>query len=32
LKPEPTLPLALLLAETVDRLVREIVGEVDIDG
>jgi flagellar assembly protein FliH len=32
LRPEPTLPLALLLAETVDRLVREIVGEVDIDG
>ncbi len=32
LKPEPTLPLALLLAETVDRLVREIIGEVDIDG
>jgi flagellar assembly protein FliH len=32
LKPEPSLPLALLLAETVDRLVREIVGEVDIDG
>jgi flagellar assembly protein FliH len=32
LKPESTLPLALLLAETVDRLVREIVGEVDIDG
>lgn len=32
LKAEPTLPLALLLAETVDRLVREIVGEVDIDG
>ena len=32
LNPEPTLPLALLLAETVDRLVKEIVGEVDIDG
>lgn len=32
LKPEPTLPLALLLAETVDRLVKEIVGEVDVDG
>lgn len=29
---EPALPLALMLAETVDRLVREIVGEVDIDG
>ena len=32
LKPEPTLPLAMLLAETVDRLVREVIGEVDIDG
>jgi flagellar assembly protein FliH len=32
LKPEPVLPLAMLLAETVDRLVREIVGEVEIDG
>lgn len=32
LRPEPTLPLAVLLAETVDRLVREIVGEVDVDG
>jgi flagellar assembly protein FliH len=32
LRPEPTLPLAMLLAETVDRLVREIVGEVEIDG
>lgn len=31
LRPEPTLPLALLLAETVDRLVREIVGEVELD-
>ena len=32
LRPEPTNALALLLAETVDRLVREIVGEVEIDG
>ncbi|HEY0115341.1 MAG TPA: hypothetical protein VGB54_06435 [Allosphingosinicella sp.] len=32
LKPEPTLPLALLLAETVDRLVKQIAGEVEIDG
>jgi len=32
LKAEPVLPLAVLLAETVDRLVKEIVGEVDIDG
>jgi flagellar assembly protein FliH len=32
LKPEPTLPLALMLAETIDRMVREIVGEVEIDG
>lgn len=32
LKPEPTLPLAMLLAETVDRLVRQIAGEVEIDG
>jgi flagellar assembly protein FliH len=32
LKPQPTLPLALLLAETVDRLVREVIGEVEIDG
>lgn len=32
LKPEPTLPLAMLLAETVDRLVREVIGEVEIDG
>lgn len=32
LKPEPTGALALLLAETVDRLVRQVVGEVDIDG
>jgi flagellar assembly protein FliH len=32
LKPEPTNALALLLAETVDRLVREVVGEVEIDA
>jgi flagellar assembly protein FliH len=32
LKPEPTNALALLLAETVDRLVREIVGQVDVDA
>jgi flagellar assembly protein FliH len=32
LRPEPTLPLAMLLAETVDRLVREVVGEVEIDA
>jgi len=32
LKPEPTLPLAMLLAETVDRLVRQVIGEVEIDG
>jgi flagellar assembly protein FliH len=32
LQPEPTNALALLLAETVDRLVREVVGQVDIDA
>ncbi len=32
LRPEPTNALALLLAETVDRLVRQIVGSVEIDG
>jgi flagellar assembly protein FliH len=32
LRPEPTNALALLLAETVDRLVREIVGTVEIDA
>jgi flagellar assembly protein FliH len=32
LQPEPTNALALLLAETVDRLVRETVGEVEIDA
>lgn len=31
LKPEPSAALAVLLAETVDRLVRQIVGEVQID-
>lgn len=31
LRPEPTGALAALLAETVDRLVRQIVGEVEID-
>lgn len=32
LKPEPANALALLLAETVDRLVREIVGQADVDA
>jgi flagellar assembly protein FliH len=32
LRPEPTNALALLLAEAVDRLVREVIGEVDIDA
>lgn len=32
LRPEPTNALALLLAETVDRLVREIIGTVEIDA
>lgn len=32
LKPEPTNALALLLAETVDRLVREVIGTVEIDS
>jgi flagellar assembly protein FliH len=31
LQPQPANALALLLAETVDRLVREVVGEVEID-
>lgn len=31
LRPEPTNALALLLAETVDRLVRQIVGSTSID-
>jgi flagellar assembly protein FliH len=32
LRPEPPRELGLLLAETVKRLVRQIVGEVEIDG
>ena len=32
LQPQPANQLALLLAETVDRLVREVVGEVEIDA
>jgi flagellar assembly protein FliH len=32
LRPEPTNALALLLAETVERLVRQIVGQVDVDA
>ena len=32
LRPEPANALALLLAETVDRLVRQVIGEVEIDG
>ena len=32
LKPEPANALALLLAETVDRLVREVMGQVDVDA
>ena len=32
LRPEPVNALALLLAETVDRLVREVVGQVDVDA
>ena len=31
LRPEPANALALLLAETVDRLVREIVGQAEVD-
>lgn len=31
LRPEPVAPLAALLAETVERLVRQIVGEVETD-
>jgi len=31
LQPQPANALALLLAETVDRLVREVVGQVEID-
>jgi flagellar assembly protein FliH len=32
LQPEPTNALALMLALTVDRLVRQIVGSVEVDG
>jgi flagellar assembly protein FliH len=32
LRPEPANALTLLLAETVDRLVRQVAGEVEIDG
>jgi len=32
LQAESTLPLAMLIAETVDRLVKQVVGEVEIDG
>lgn len=32
LRPEPANALALLLAETVDRLVREVVGQVEVDA
>jgi flagellar assembly protein FliH len=32
LQPQPTNALALLLAETVDRLVRQICGKVEVDG
>lgn len=32
LRPQPTNALALLLAEAVDRLVREIVGNVEVDA
>jgi len=32
LRPEPTGALALLLAETLDRLVREICGQVEVDA
>lgn len=32
LQPEPSRELGVLLAETVKRLVRQIVGEVEIDG
>lgn len=31
LRPEPAGPLAALLAETVERLVRQVVGEVEVD-
>ena len=32
LRPEPANALALLLAETVDRLVHEVVGQVEVDA
>ncbi|MBV9883641.1 MAG: hypothetical protein JO276_11585 [Sphingomonadaceae bacterium] len=32
LRPEPANALALVLAETVDRLVRQVIGDVEIDG
>jgi flagellar assembly protein FliH len=32
LRPEPANALALLLAETVDRLVRQVIGEVEVDA
>jgi flagellar assembly protein FliH len=32
LRPEPANALALLLAETVDRLVRQVAGEVEVDA
>jgi flagellar assembly protein FliH len=32
LRPEPSNALALLLAETVERMVRQIVGQVEVDG
>lgn len=31
LRAESTLPLSMLIAETVDRLVKQVVGEVEID-
>jgi flagellar assembly protein FliH len=32
LRPQETNALALLLSETVDRLIRQIVGQVEVDG
>ena len=32
LRPEPTAALGQLLAETVERLVRQVAGEVEVDG
>ena len=32
LRPQETNALALMLAETVDRLVRQVVGQVEVDG